>query len=461
MSTSQNSKGKKDEGVPKKVRQQLAIDIESAGGIQDFDKDKTQALCKLLNNPKHRALYGNKGDPIRRQIRNLVYVQWKRFPRDKYFENVLIPFVLQREEVGEGEAHFSDADEDNTEEEDEEEITPPTPKKTTRKEPVGRTKIEPVSATKPEPIRSKSNKMNRLGDQILVVLPKGLFLVAVWVECNLDNIEFIISEDGFSVIKRTKKPNPSNASDLLSHYSWARDSDNVVVSTLDDKLNEIKKNDAVEWKESELITLPKEVIRVFVDNRGRPLGDKEASVGHHTDTDGRKIVTFFLKTVDAHRTTPSKAKFSSSGPSGMTVEEDDLSSSMYEETVEEVKAEMEDRFNDMARNMADQISKLQAQNLEMQKRMFEQMQQQQAQQAQQQQMMMAMMQAQAQSFAGQKFSEPPVPDGAPSNGHQPMEGGAPSPSHQAFAQAQAEADAAAAIAREAAAAARAQAQQQY
>ena len=134
-----------------------------------------------------------------------------------------------------------------------------------------------------------------------------------------------------------------------------------------------------------------------------------------------------MKTVDAHRTTPAKARFAS--PSGMSIggSNSDDSSSMYEErTVEDIRAEMDSRMESMTMRM-------EAMQMKMQEQMFQQ----------QQEMMRTMMEQQAQIFrqqqqqqqpqqqpVNQMHNQQPIPDVTGS-----------SPSHAAFAQAQAEANA--------------------
>ena len=85
---------KEERGVPKYVRKQLARDIHQKGGIQEFDRQEPQGLDKLLNNP-NRTEYGERGDPLRKQIANLVTNQWKVWPTEKYYDKVVIPFVIQ------------------------------------------------------------------------------------------------------------------------------------------------------------------------------------------------------------------------------------------------------------------------------------------------------------------------------------------------------------------------------
>ena len=85
---------KEQAGVPKLVRKQLAKDIYHAGGIDKFDLFETQALYNLLSNPD-RDCYGSRGDPIRRKIQNLVYSQWKVWEFEKFYKNVLRPWVFE------------------------------------------------------------------------------------------------------------------------------------------------------------------------------------------------------------------------------------------------------------------------------------------------------------------------------------------------------------------------------
>ena len=389
--------------MPDYVREQLAQDIEAGGGIKHFEKIPN-ALEILLNNPAKSHIYGDfpKQSPERRRLRNLVYA-WKKFSAEDYFEKVLIPFVLPHNKTTFGST-----------------AAPPEP--STFEEPSlwNISKDDEVSSTRKVKTKTKQSPsqkqtMNVLGKHMVVPLPKGLCFVGVWAECNLSNLEFIISEDGCSVIQRTKKPNPKDASSFLAHYPWSRDADNVVVSSVDDALQQLMRNQSSEkemWTETELVSLDKEVIRVFVDNRGKPLvGENVPSVGHRTDEDGRKVITFFLKTVDAHRTSPAKAKFAgNTHPSGMNIGGDEEGSMFAEETVDDVRAEMDERFDEV--------------QTAMQKMM---MQQQQTIQQQMQSMMAFMQQMQQQPHPQEQQSAGPIfPDNAESS--------------RAFAQAQEEAN---------------------
>jgi len=86
--------------VPREVRQQLAIDVKAANGIQNFDKNSSQALDFLLNDPERKDTCGPRGGPLRLEIRNLTCSQWKlcQWNREKHFDKVHIPFVLGRAE---------------------------------------------------------------------------------------------------------------------------------------------------------------------------------------------------------------------------------------------------------------------------------------------------------------------------------------------------------------------------
>ena len=77
-------------GVPDDIREQLAHDIQKAGGIANFDKGSSQALDDILNSNPDK--YKTRGHPLRRKICNLVYSQWKRWTPEKYSEEVLLHY---------------------------------------------------------------------------------------------------------------------------------------------------------------------------------------------------------------------------------------------------------------------------------------------------------------------------------------------------------------------------------
>ena len=385
-------KGKpKSAGVEKSVRIQLAKDIEQLGGPLEFEKK--EGIVALLRREDRQEIYGPfvQKSPTQKKLFNLLHA-WKQYSsKEEWLSKVYIPLVIQANDSDLGQEPQSVSPNHQ----------PPAREPTKQIPSANKPRTSPAQPPSTATNQKSFENMNRLGKQILVPLPKGLYLVAVWAECNLSNIELSISSDGYSVIKRTKKPDPSDASELLAHYAWANDPDNVVISSLDDALEEIRRDDPEQWVEAELVTLQKEVIRVFVDHRGRPLGDNASSVGQRTDEDGRKIITFFLKTVDAHRTKPAKVKFGG-GPSGMNVSSDDSSNSMFaEETVEDVRAEMDDMRRQFEEMMSVQQRNLQEQNQTMQQQM--------------QQMMGFMQQISQQNQQPQQQNQP-IPDGHASAG---------------------------------------------
>ena len=105
--TMSKAKKSKLEGPDEETRRQLARDIEAAGGIDNFEKSKLYALDELLNNPSKRQYYGDRGTARRKQIRNLVF-RWKHWPREKYLERVILPFVIQSRPPPQTGNQFSD-----------------------------------------------------------------------------------------------------------------------------------------------------------------------------------------------------------------------------------------------------------------------------------------------------------------------------------------------------------------
>jgi len=51
-----------ERGVPRDIRENLALDIVRKGGITEFDKGKSHALADILNNPE-RLCYPDKQSP--------------------------------------------------------------------------------------------------------------------------------------------------------------------------------------------------------------------------------------------------------------------------------------------------------------------------------------------------------------------------------------------------------------
>ena len=87
---STTASGKKRPGLHHLVVEQLAQDIEIAGGIGNFKLPgiKTHELSKLLNKKKRKAIYKTRGDPIRIQLSNKVD-KWKAFTDLEYQKKVI------------------------------------------------------------------------------------------------------------------------------------------------------------------------------------------------------------------------------------------------------------------------------------------------------------------------------------------------------------------------------------
>lgn len=96
--------------IPDKIRSYLAVDIESRGGINLFDKEERKlnkkgvVLDAILNPAKWKSpdrekeeafKPHQKGLPARRQIRNLIQT-WKDLTKEEYLAQVYIPFVISK-----------------------------------------------------------------------------------------------------------------------------------------------------------------------------------------------------------------------------------------------------------------------------------------------------------------------------------------------------------------------------
>ena len=82
------------------VRKQLAEDIERLGGLHHFiNKDPTdQSLCKLFDTNK--AIYGDRGSDIRKQLRNLVK-RWAKLSSEDYQTKVIFRFQIKPHTIDE------------------------------------------------------------------------------------------------------------------------------------------------------------------------------------------------------------------------------------------------------------------------------------------------------------------------------------------------------------------------
>jgi len=403
MPTNPESKSKQ-RGVPQAVKTLVAVDIQDAGGIHKFDKEHPHALDEILCNKvgERKTLFKpyRKGTDKRRQVTNLVQTWKDKFSTEEFLEKIVLPLVLEKqgnEQPVTASTASSDVD----------------------------TRSFHQSPSTSQACRIPTNKKNlesdmkaKLGKKLIVPLPQGLIFCVVWVDSKLSNMKVFVSKDGLSVISRQKVPSPNNAADLLSHCAWATNEEHVVVSSVNGILDAIKANqkpgEQDVYTESEIVSLEEEVIRTFVDVKGKPT----RNIGFNVDDDGRQIITFFLKTAVAHAaTTPAEGKFCNNGPGGSYVGggsgDEDEDNSMYgEETVEDVKADMDAKLDAVQSKMSEMFAQMfmQMQQQQQQQQAFQQHFQQQVQSAQQQQQMQSTQQQQQQ---GQQFQA--VPDGAPSS----------------------------------------------
>ena len=381
MSQSKPKPTQKQPGVDPLARRQVALDIHTemhtADAIHLFDKGRNRALDEMLNNPARKVICAacGRGTKNRRKIRDLVQ-WWKQHKKEDYLKRVHVPYILNKQATStEPDNDFGNCDteldcesEDHTPEL--ENIEEKHPKRTvapksSKKQPFEKSKNEPskkqlVEQSKNDSPNNKNMTRNELGKKLIVPLPKGLILCVIWVDSKLSNLDVVFGEDGYSIKMKSRMPNPTSATQLLSHCSgWAADADNVVISAVDDALDDLRNIGSEEkWKETEMATFDEELLKAFVDNKGNPLVKR--NIGHNTDSDGRQIITFFLKTMKAHRAqqTAAKGNFATTngaadGPAGMDVGGDQEShgGSVFEETIDDARADMDDRFNDMSNRM--------------------------------------------------------------------------------------------------------------
>ena len=100
------------------------------------------------------------------------------------------------------------------------------------------------------------------------------------------------------------------------------------------------------------MSLREEVVRHFVGINGQ----RNDHVKHSVDDDGRHVVGFFLKTVRAHEEVPTPAKIEScSSAKKSRMDTDD--ESYYEEVID-VRAEIDDKVNQMKDEMKVQLHDL-------------------------------------------------------------------------------------------------------
>jgi hypothetical protein len=209
------------------------------------------------------------------------------------------------------------------------------------------------------------NKSNKFGDILSIALPSGLFFITVWVDTKLDPdiLQIVLSNDGRKVLKREKKPTPANSNEMLQGmYPWAQDKNNIVVAALNAELKALKKGDTVatQWVESVLLDLPEECLRNMVNLNGDPTKE----IKFKTDADGRQRIAFFLKTIRVHEDAPEAGTFSNcnvgtaGNQEGMDVGDDVDDFSTIEETVDDVRAEMDTRFQTVAAEVQSHTSNI-------------------------------------------------------------------------------------------------------
>jgi len=327
-------------------------------------------LANILNNKEggRDKIYGDCciGPRERKQLGNLVQ-RWKGFSKEDCLEKVYIPHIIKRADDG----GASNNDINNPKDELD---NKPAPLKPPRRSTPQMHKPAPSITQKIHSEEKVSTMNNLLGKKIVVPLTKGRIFVAVWVNSKLANEEIIISKDGCSVYQRSKEPHPVDASELLAHCTWGGDPENVIVSTVDKELQQLLPNggDPDKWITKEIVTLEEEVVRSFVDTTGKTSNH----IGHNVDKDGKRYITFFLKTMKSHRKAPSKGIYtnnnSGNGPTGMDVGDGlsmsgDDGCSLLEETVdpvEDVHAEMDQKLSNISnalQGMLEEMRKAQAQ----------------------------------------------------------------------------------------------------
>jgi hypothetical protein len=159
-------------------------------------------------------------------------------------------------------------------------------------------------------IMNTTMKQNELGKVIAIDFPNGLIYCSVWVDGKLDpnRLKIVVSEDGMSVLKKTKTPEPKSAEEFVSmHHDWASDERYMAVQFLNAEFKRLKKKltPSTTWNTKVLMRTQEEVIREFVDIKGKPTNH----IHHMVDADGRQRISFFLKSLSAYVQVPRPAKF--------------------------------------------------------------------------------------------------------------------------------------------------------
>ena len=196
---------------------------------------------------------------------------------------------------------------------------------------------------------------DEMGKSIALKLPNDIIFCTAWVDTKLDPniLKLKIADDGRSVKLMTKKPDPPKAKDMLSHYPWAKDPTNVVVVGLDAKLKKFK-DTGNQWETKTLLQLDEEVIKKFVDIDGTQSNNITCKV----DVDGRQRICFMLKTVNSHDAEAGNF-VNCNNTSYVSPNNADGDESMCEETVGDVRAELDEKLNEMASHFNDHTINIQ------------------------------------------------------------------------------------------------------
>lgn len=282
-------KGKKrSDGVPDKIKELLAADMQACGGIQEFERENRQALKHILQGDAYTNYFDSGGD--KRAVQNLVN-NWKlRCPlNDDWLAKVYIPLCLSGD-TEELPANTCPADPYNNNDT----LFEPESKNPKEQSTPTKRHSKPTQKYKPTLRTAMAHPQNRLGEKLVIPLFDGIILVILWVDSKLSNLEHVISDDGLSVKQRKKIPNPDSAAQLLAKCPFANNPYHVVTKTVEQELQRLKPAEGTgdKWTESVCVTLDEEVLPAFVDLTGNQTDD----VVFDCDGNGRQMISFFLKT---------------------------------------------------------------------------------------------------------------------------------------------------------------------
>jgi hypothetical protein len=229
------------------------------------------------------------------------------------------------------------------------------------------------------PTKAKNNKGSRttyvggdnenaLGEKIVVYLPDGFVFVLLWVDARLDKdiLQFIVSEDGKSIIQRKKKPLPTSASHMLQMvYGFARDPKHMVVAQVEAELLRLKAEARPnkEWDEQTIVVFNEEVLKTFYDHKG---ADTNQIQYHRDQADGRQWISFFVKTLRA-QDAPKVGDFCNDDQGMADDDDDELTTSTAE-----LRQEMDERIARLEGSMTQKNEQMMRQSQEATRQMFEQ-----------------------------------------------------------------------------------------